>query len=73
MLFQPPSRLTQRAEDILTELDLLKQEVAFSFSPRRWFGSLRRLTTAKAIRASIGIAGLPPETGWPRLLHPSVS
>lgn len=57
MLFKAPRDLTPRESAILLELEELKKEVAFSFSPRRWFGSLRRLTAAKAIRASIGIEG----------------
>ncbi len=57
MLFRAPKELTTREVEILLELEDLKKEVAFSFSPRRWFGSLRRLTAAKAIRASIGIEG----------------
>jgi len=57
MLLAPPEGLTDTEEKVLLELDALKKEVAFSFGPQRWFGSLRRLTTAKAIRASIGIEG----------------
>lgn len=57
MLFKAPTNLNAREGEILQELDQLKGEVAFAFEPKRWFGSLRRLTTAKAIRASIGIEG----------------
>lgn len=57
MLFEAPIAANDKEREILAELERLKQLVASSFSPRRWFGSLRRLATAKAIQASIGIEG----------------
>jgi len=56
LLFAPP-RLDDREMVVLDEIDELKKQLAFGFSPKRWFGLLRRNAFANAVRASNSIEG----------------
>lgn len=56
MLFQP-STLDPQEEEVLRRIETLKKELDFSLPPRRWFGTLRRDTFARAVRGSNSIEG----------------
>jgi Fic family protein len=58
MLFQPPD-LDRRELDVLARIEELKRVLGYAVSatPRRWYGVLRRVTFARAIRGSNSIEG----------------
>jgi Fic family protein len=58
MLFRVPA-LTAQDREIVSRIDELKRALshAVSASPRRWIGSLRRVTFARAVRGSNSIEG----------------
>lgn len=57
MLFRTPS-LDDRERAVLTEIDQLRQTLRWQMArPRRWVGSLRRLTFARAVQGSNTIEG----------------
>lgn len=57
MLFQPAD-LDERELDVLAQLDNLKEALRIHLrEPRRWFGSLRRISFARAIQGSNTIEG----------------
>jgi hypothetical protein len=57
MLFATPT-LDARELAVLAEIDVLKQNLAlYLHEPRRWHGSLRRLSFARAIQGSNSIEG----------------
>jgi Fic family protein len=57
MLFQP-SALDERERSVLEEVDELRQRLRWQIAaPRRWVGSLRRLTFARAVQGSNTIEG----------------
>ncbi len=56
MLFQPPD-LDSQEKAVLSRVLRLKKELDFMMPPGRWFGSLRRDTFARAVRASNSIEG----------------
>lgn len=57
MLFAEP-KLDQREGEVSAQVEDLRQRLRLQlFEPRRWFGSLRRLSFARAIRASNSIEG----------------
>ncbi len=56
MLFQPPE-LDSQERAVLSRVIHLKKELDFMMPPGRWFGSLRRDTFARAVRASNSIEG----------------
>jgi len=60
MIFQPD--LTEAELAVLGEIDGLKEKLRFQLhEPRRWFGSLRRLSFARAIQGSNTIEGYTAE------------
>jgi Fic family protein len=57
MLFATPT-LEQGERDVLSEIDSLRQTLRLQIrAPRRWIGSLRRLTFARAVQGSNTIEG----------------
>ena len=57
MLFTTPS-LDEREREVLDEIDGLRQTLRLQIrTPRRWIGSLRRLTFARAVQGSNTIEG----------------
>lgn len=61
MLFQTPDLLEAELE-VLAEIDDLKEKLRFQLhEPRRWVGSLRRLSFARAIQGSNTIEGYTAE------------
>jgi Fic family protein len=57
MLYATPE-LDDREREVLTEIDDLRQTLRWQISaPRRWVGSLRRLTFARAVQGSNTIEG----------------
>jgi Fic family protein len=57
MLFQPAA-LDERERRVLDEVDELRQRLRWQIAaPRRWVGSLRRLTFARAVQGSNTIEG----------------
>jgi Fic family protein len=57
MLFATPA-LDQREHEVLAEIDSLRQTLRLQIhAPRRWIGSLRRLTFARAVQGSNTIEG----------------
>ena len=57
MLFTTPS-LDEREREVLDEIDGLRQTLRLQIrAPRRWIGSLRRLTFARAVQGSNTIEG----------------
>lgn len=56
MLCQP-CQLDSIENEVLAEVEQLKKELSFTMTPRRWFGVLRRMTFARAIRGSNSIEG----------------
>lgn len=58
MIFDPPKLETMEL-DALARIDELRAELAHQVAlPRRWLGSLRRLTLARAVQASNSIEGI---------------
>lgn len=58
MLFAVPE-LSAQDQEMLDRLDELRSELAHQVAvPRRWLGSLRRLTFARAVQASNSIEGI---------------
>ena len=58
MLFATPE-LDARELEVLAEIGGLKRRVRYQlFEPRPWYGSLRRLSIARAIQGSNSIEGL---------------
>ena len=57
MLFETPS-LDAREQEVLDRIDALKEKLRWQLhEPRRWVGSLRRLSFARAIQGSNSIEG----------------
>jgi Fic family protein len=57
MLFETPA-LDDREHGVLREIDDLRQTLRWQIAaPRRWVGSLRRLTFARAVQGSNTIEG----------------
>jgi Fic family protein len=57
MLFATPE-LDERESEVLAEIDSLRQALRLQIhAPRRWMGSLRRLTFARAVQGSNTIEG----------------
>lgn len=57
MLFATPT-LDEREREVLDEIDALRQALRLQIhAPRRWIGSLRRLTFARAVQGSNTIEG----------------
>ena len=56
MLFRTPT-LDSEETAVLERIEILKKELGYAVSPRRWFGFLRKNASARAIRGSIGIEG----------------
>lgn len=56
MIFRPPE-LSPHEKAVLARIVQLKKELDFMMAPGRWFGSLRRDTFARAVRASNSIEG----------------
>lgn len=56
MLFQPAT-LDPQENEVLQRIEMLKKELDFTITPRRWFGTLRRDTFARAVRGSNSIEG----------------
>lgn len=57
MLFSTPE-IDDREQAVLEQIEMLHKELRHSlFEPRRWFGSLRRLSLARAIQGSNTIEG----------------
>lgn len=56
MIFRPPP-LDAQERAVLARIVQLKKELDFMMAPGRWFGSLRRDTFARAVRASNSIEG----------------
>lgn len=57
MLFETPL-LDQREHEVLERIDALKEKLRWQLhEPRRWIGSLRRLSFARAIQGSNSIEG----------------
>jgi Fic family protein len=58
MLFETPD-LGDREIEVITEVDDLKKRLRYQIvqEPRRWFGSLRRVSMARAIQGSNSIEG----------------
>lgn len=57
MLFSPPA-LDGRERDVLGQIDELKDKLRWQLhEPRRWHGSIRRLSFARAIQGSNSIEG----------------
>jgi Fic family protein len=57
MIFATPVP-TPRALEVIAEIDQLKSKLRWQLhEPRRWFGSLRRLSVARAIQGSNSIEG----------------
>ena len=57
MLYRAPE-LNSREQEVLAEIDELKQKLRWQLNePRRWFGSLRRVSKARAIQGSNSIEG----------------
>lgn len=56
MLFTAPP-LDSAEEQVLERIGELKRQLAFTISPKRWYGLLRRSTFARAIQGSNSIEG----------------
>jgi Fic family protein len=57
MIFRTPSPTAEELE-VISRIDALREELRpYVVSPRRWFGSLRRLAVAKAVQGSNSIEG----------------
>lgn len=56
MLFRPPP-LDPAEKAVLQRIEELKRQLAFTISPKRWYGLLRRSTFARAIQGSNSIEG----------------
>jgi Fic family protein len=56
MIFRPPE-LSAHEKAVLARIVQLEKELDFMMAPGRWFGSLRRDTFARAVRASNSIEG----------------
>lgn len=57
MLFQPPE-LDEKELEVVAEVDALRKRLRLQlYEPKRWFGSLRRLSFARAIQGSNSIEG----------------
>src|SRR5437764_14331485 len=57
MIFEPPG-LDAAEQHVLGEIDELKNKLRWQLhEPRRWYGSLRRLSFARAIQGSNSIEG----------------
>jgi Fic family protein len=58
MLFQAPA-LDEKEEEVLARIEELRRTLGYAFSatPRRWYGLLRRVTFARAVRGSNSIEG----------------
>ncbi len=58
MIYEPP-RLDGRDEQALANLDVLRGQLArYVYSPRRWFGTIRRAAFARAVQGSNSIEGI---------------
>lgn len=61
MLFQAPEP-DEREEEVLSQIGEVRKELRHQlYEPRRWFGSLRRLSHARAIQGSNSIEGFDAE------------
>lgn len=58
MLFQAPE-LTAKEEEVVLRIEELRRTLGYSVSatPKRWYGMLRRITFARAVRGSNSIEG----------------
>lgn len=57
MLFQTPA-VDDQEQSVLDQIDEMRKQLRYQlYEPRRWFGSLRRLSVARALRGSNSIEG----------------